>query len=204
MIRRNVRARFHRVYWQPPNLPEDRPFVVVPNHHGWHDGYIMYLALTKLKISFVDWITEFDSFPLFRYVGGMPFPADDPARRATTIRQSLQWMQRGGSLLLFAETELHRPPELLSFGRMLEFVRKKVPNSLILPVAIRYELSVHERPEAIVRFGSPTEDGQAARVAIEALLKLPFCPTRLDVLAEGTGDVNERWTLPKLGRKPSP
>jgi len=202
MIRRSVKARFHTVYWNDPKL-QGGPYVFVPNHHGWFDGYVMFLALTKLQVPFVDWITEFDAFPLFGKVGGMPFPADDPERRTKTIRQTLKMMRDGRSLLLFAESHLHYPPELLPFSRVLETIVAKVPNSRVVPVAIRYELALHERPEAFLTFGAPmTGRPEDARQAVDELLqesraRIPsregFVP-----LFHGTKDVNERWDMRRV------
>jgi len=104
MIRRSVRKGFRGVYWIPPDRPLPTPCVLVANHHGWHDGYAMYHAVTKLGIKVVIWIEEFEAFPLLASVGGMPFPQDDAVRRAATIRKTIRLLQKGeASLLLFGE-----------------------------------------------------------------------------------------------------
>lgn len=204
MIRRSVRKAFHTVHWNAPAAPE-APAILVANHHGWHDGYLMYLAATQMGLRVVDWIAEFDAFPLFAKVGGMRFPADDPAARAATIRRTIRLMrEERRSLLLFAEGVLHRPPGLMTFGKALETVARGVPGVRVVPVAIRYELSMHERPEAWLRFGTevPVGDGLAVRTrlavaeGLDALAgELRFSPDRFQVLAPGTLDVNERWDV---------
>lgn len=175
----------------------------------------MYLALTRLNlIGIHDWIQEYDTFPLFGQIGGMPFPADDPARRAATIRQSIRYMQdERHSLLLFAEGVLHRPPQLLPFGKSLDMLVKRVPNVTVYPVGIRYELAMHERPECFIRFGSPIEAGpefaQRTRLAVAAQLDRIAvdritAPETFELLHKGTADVNERWDLrdlPVIGRR---
>lgn len=210
MIRRSVRRAFHTVYWRPPQAIT-APTIFVANHHGWHDGYLMYLAATKLNLRVVDWIQEFDAFPLFAKVGGMRFPKDDPAARAVTIRRTIRLMrEEGRSLLLFAEGELHRPPGLLPFGKALETVARAVPAATVIPVAIRYEQAMHERPEAWIRFGEPVPggDGLASRTQVEVgrgLYALDgerrFAAERYEVLAAGTPDVNERWDLRKFRKQ---
>lgn len=209
MIRRSVRKAFHTVRWAPPRETLSPPVVFVANHHGWHDGYLMYLAATRLGIRVVDWIAEFDAFPLFSKVGGMRFPPDDPAARAATIRRTIRLMREGRSLLLFAEGTLHRPPALLPFGKALETVVKGVPEARVVPVSIRYELSMHERPEAWVRFGAPVPGGaglaERTRLTVaeglDALAgEIRFAPERFETLAEGTLDVNERWDVRRFRR----
>ncbi|AIE84500.1 putative acyltransferase [Fimbriimonas ginsengisoli Gsoil 348] len=209
MIRRSVRRTFRGVYWQPPQLPVGEPAIFVPNHHGWHDGYVMYLALSQLGLrGFHDWIEEFDRFPLFGKIGGMPFPSDDPVRRAATIRRTIRLMKGDRrSLMLFAEGILHRPPELLPFGKSLDLLVKKVPDAVVIPVGIRYEHSMHERPEAFLRFGEPMEEGpemsRRTRLAVAKQLDriavdLSVAPDRFQLLHAGTKDVNERMQLSKM------
>src|SRR5665213_1220055 len=118
MIRRTVRKRFRCVHWIRPASAPQEPCILVPNHHGWHDGYVMYHAVTALNLRTVDWIQEFDAFPLFARVGGLPFPLNDATRRAATIRRTIRLMNaEKRNLLLFAESNLHPPPEVVSFGR---------------------------------------------------------------------------------------
>ncbi len=205
MIRRSVRKAFHTVHWSPPVESPRPPTIFVANHHGWHDGYLMYLAATRLGVRVVDWIAEFDAFPLFAKVGGMRFPADDPAARAATIKRTIRLMRDDGrSLLLFAEGVLHRPPGLLPFGKALETVARSVPGVRVVPVAIHYQLAMHERPEAWLRFGPEVASGAdlsaRARLTVaeglDALAgEIRFSPERFETLAKGTLDVNERWDV---------
>lgn len=210
MIRRTVHSRFRRVYWIPPKEPLVGPCIFVPNHHGWHDGYVMYHAVEALNMLTVDWIQEFDAFPLFAKVGGMPFPAESAARRAATIRKTIRLMTtEKRNLLLFAEQHLHPPPEVLPFGKALQLMANQVPDSKVVPVAIRYELATHERPECFIAFGSPMEKGndicQRTRLAVKALLdelamKMRFEADSFEILAKGTLDVNERLDLRRFPR----
>ena len=209
MIRRSVRKAFHTVSWNSPVKPE-APAILVANHHGWHDGYLMYLAATRMGLRVVDWIAEYGAFPLFGKVGGMPFPPDDPAVRAATIRRTIRLMrEERRSLLLFAEGTLHRPPGLLPFGKALETVARSVPGVRVVPVAIHYELAMHERPEAWLRFGAEMlpGDGLATRTRLAVAEGLDavagesrFALDRYAVLARGTLDVNERWDFRRLKR----
>lgn len=205
MIRRSVRARFHTVHWIPPTEVPPAPVIFVANHHGWHDGYLMFHLVQAMQRPALDWIQEFDAFPLFDRVGGMPFPLNDPGRRATTIRKTVRAMNdEGRSLMLFAESHLHYPPELLEFGKALELVARQVPTATVLPVAIRYEMAMHERPEAFMAVGNPVEKGPnlsaRTRLAVHHLLDevtvaTRHHPERYQVLVQGTKDVNERMDM---------
>ncbi|MCW5939993.1 MAG: 1-acyl-sn-glycerol-3-phosphate acyltransferase [Fimbriimonadaceae bacterium] len=208
MIRRTVRARFRNVYWNPPETAPKPPVVFVPNHHGWHDGYLMFLLVTRLGIRCLDWIQEYEAFPWFRYVGGMPFPSDDASKRASTMRRTARLMREGRSLVLFAEGILHRPPEVLPLGRALETIARRVPEVSVLPVAIHYDMSLHERPEAFIRCGSPIAEGPGLLERTREALIRELDQVRHDVaqgapfetLAKGTLDVNERWDVRRTKR----
>ncbi len=225
MIRRSVKSRFRAVYLNVSSDPLPEKCIFVPNHHGWHDGYVMFHVLEALQRPFLDWITEFDAFPLFAKVGGMPFPADDATRRAKTIRETIRRMNEDGrSLLLFAESHLHRGPQLLEFGKALELLANKVPDAAVVPVAIRYDMSLHERPECFVSVGAPVPRikpvegsidpdfpnrtapiaelslADRTRLAVRELLdqtnaKIEHDPEAFGLLVAGTLDVNERMDM---------
>ena len=211
MIRRDLRRSFHTIGWVPPATEIPSPAIFVPNHHGWHDGYLMYVALTRLGIPFVDWIAEYDSFPFFGKVGGMPFPPNDSVRRAATIKKTIRLMRQDSmSLLLFAERDLHRPPMVAKLGESLEFMSKHGEPKAIVPVAIRYEMGMHQRPEAYVEFGTPVEPGlrlghrtkHAIAGNLDRLIsRIRYEPDTLSCLQEGTLDISERWDFAKLVRR---
>ncbi len=195
MIRRTVRARFRRVCWHPPAAQLTAPVIFACNHHGWHDGYLMFHAVTQLELPSVDWIEEFDAFPLFRTVGGMPFPRGDHAARAATIRRTIRLMrEESRSLILFADGVLRRPEEPWEFGKALPLIAKKVPGAAVIPVAIRYDMSIHERPEVYLEFGPPTTPEEATQTVQRMLAEMDLSG-HWETLAKGTGDVNERWGL---------
>lgn len=206
MIRNTVRARFHNAYWIPPTQSIAPPAIFITNHHGWHDGYIMYHVVKKLGLPSLDWIQEFDVFPHFAKVGGLPYPVGNPQIRAKTIRQTIRLMQdQRKSFVMFAEGVLHSPPSILPLGKALKLLAKQVPHATLVPVAIKYELSLHERPEAFVLFGqalpnTPNILTEAHAALTETLFQLNHKVQdreSFDLLAAGTPDVNERWDMRK-------
>lgn len=201
MIRRQTAKGFRHVLWTLPTEPLPRQVILVPNHHGWFDGYLMFLAAKAIGRPILDWIAAYDSFPLFGRVGGLPFPPDEPETRVETVRRTIRRMKaEERSLLLFAEGVLHEEPELLPFGRSLEVVAKAVPDAVVIPVAIVYAMGIHQLPEARIRFGAPLERGpdlgERCRAAVAKLLQEERLRPSTEVLLPGTRDINERIKPP--------
>jgi 1-acyl-sn-glycerol-3-phosphate acyltransferase len=198
MIRRTVRARFRTVYWKTPvDVPEQCIFVA--NHHGWHDGYLLFQVVNALERRSLDWIQEFQAFPLFGKVGGLPFPANQPEIRAASIKKTIKLMnEEKRSLILFGEGILHRGPEVWEIGKALELVLKKVPNAKVIPVGIRYDMSLHERPEVFLELGEPLERSDDIREKLRQILQVmvnqPISEIGYEILVQGTKDVNERFS----------
>lgn len=207
MIRRSVRKAFRNVYWQPLSEPIQTPCILLANHHGWYDGYLMYLLATRLGIRIVDWIEEFDAFPPFAKVGGMPFPSGNAAVRGATIRRTLHLLKTGDrSLVLFGEGVLHRPPDVLPLGKTLQWLVDKAPNVTVHPVGLVYDHSLHERPEAFLKIGQALghhtdvlQSGQAALIDLLSVIQRELGDeARWQTLHKGTPDVNERWDMRRI------
>lgn len=207
MIRRSVRKRFHTVYWRSDAGQIEPPAILYANHHGWMDGYLMFHLIERLGLECVDWIEEFDAFPLFAKIGGIRFAKGDPMGRAKAIRQTIRLMREGRSLVLFPEGVLHRPPGIRAFGRALEVVAENVPGVTLVPVAIHTELSMHERPEAWLSLGEPHRfeslRSSAMRLGeqLDELRCLVSKGREFEVLAKGTPDVNERWDMRRMDKR---
>jgi 1-acyl-sn-glycerol-3-phosphate acyltransferase len=176
----------------------------------------MFLAVSRLQIRSLDWIAEFDAFPLFRKVGGLPFPPSDPARRTATIRETLRLMrEEGRSLIVFADGTLRRPGEPWEVGRAVELTAGCRPGVLVVPVSIVYDISIHQRPEAFLAFGVPIDPdqhrgkGELCREAKRRILALTEeshgslgQESRWEVLQNCLLDVNERFDMRKAPLKP--
>jgi 1-acyl-sn-glycerol-3-phosphate acyltransferase len=205
MIRRSVRSRFRNVYWRPPGIKLTAPVIFYVNHHGWLDGYVMFHVITKLGIRCLDWIQEFDAFPLFSKIGGMRFTSGDLPQRVKTVRKTIKLMRtENRSLIIFPEGVMHRPPEVWQLGRSLETVAKKVPGVTLVPVSIIYEHSIHERPEAWVTVGEPHAFDSLGKckdrleLGLFSLKSAISQGEQFDLLACGTPDVNERMSMKRF------
>lgn len=207
MVRRSVRQRFHSVYFSLPESRPKAPCILYANHHGWMDGYLMFHLAQELGTDCVDWIEEFDAFPLFASVGGIRFAKGDASGRASAVRQTIRLMKtEAKSLVIFPEGALHRPPELLPFGRALEVVARAVPHALLHPVAIRYELSMHERPEAWIVVGESHDfiSLEDCRTRVTDQLDQWSTENQFSLMVCGRKDVNERMSMKRISRDSGP
>ncbi len=207
MLRRGVRSSFRAVYWLPPSFEVKPPVLFFANHHGWFDGHMAYHLAGRLGVRTLDWMQEFDTFPPFRWVGARPFRVNDPLGRAKTVRETIHLMQsEARSLFLFPEGELHYPPEVWSFGKSFEFMIRKVPSLQVVPVAMSYRQSIHQKPEAFLSVGSPMEPGggMADRARIRLIDQLAYLrqtsdhPEKFETLVAGKPSVNEKWDMKRL------
>jgi len=206
MIRRSVRQRFHSVYLSLPEAKPTAPSILYANHHGWMDGYLMFHLALELGIDCLDWIEEFDAFPLFASIGGIRFARGDASGRASAVRQTIRLMRKESkSLVIFPEGVLHRPPDLLPFGRALEIVAKSVPNAVLHPVGLRYEMSLHERPEAWISVGEGHgfASSKDCQLRVAAQMDHSTKTDQFSVMICGRRDVNERMSMKRLSRDSS-
>ena len=93
MIRRSVRNRFHTVYYRTEGPSLTSPTILYANHNGWMDGYLLFHLVSKVGLRCLDWIEEFDAFPLFAAVGGMRFSNGNIGARAMTVRKTIRLMK---------------------------------------------------------------------------------------------------------------
>lgn len=205
IMRRSLRAAFSQVGWvgPPPPLPTGTPVVCYANHHTFYDGYLLWLLVTQhLGRPGVLWMREWDRVPFFAVAGAMPFPDDDPARRARTIRATARFLRRhpDGVLVLFPGGELHPPEEgVANFPtEALRRLDRLLPPHVWWPVAIHTTWREATRPVAHLAGGTPHPhiDGDEPHKLAELLGVLGSglrTPTR--ILLRGRRSPASRWNL---------
>jgi len=172
-----------------------RPVILFANHHYWWDGYLGYWLIRAWGRRMVVWMESYRRFPPFGAIGALPFPPDDPMARARTVKRSVQALRTepATALLLFPEGTLHGDTErLLPFQRSLHWLACRVPQAMLLPLAIHIEPSYHQYPRAYLSVGAPFQSASTdetawlaeAAGALETLLR----QTRIDARAARTDD----------------
>jgi hypothetical protein len=192
-----------------------RPVILFANHHYWWDGYLGYWLIRAWGRRMVVWMEAYRRFPPFRATGALPFPPDDPQVRARTVRRTVQILRtEPAALLLFPEGVLHGDTErLLPFQRSLHWLACRVPQAMLLPLAIHIEPSYHQYPRAFLSVGAPFQSASTdetawlaeAAGAVETLLRQTRADARaaltddehaaqgFQVLLQGTRSIHERF-----------
>jgi len=192
------------------------PVILFANHHYWWDGYLGYWLIRAWGRRMVVWMESYRRFPPFGAIGALPFPPDDPMARARTVKRSVQALRTepATALLLFPEGTLHGDTErLLPFLRSLHWLACRVPQAMLLPLAIHIEPSYHQYPRAYLSVGAPFQSASTdetawlaeAAGAVETLLRQTRADARaaltddehaaqgFQVLLQGTRSIHERF-----------
>lgn len=210
LLTRNLRRKFRRISWRGPWNPPapDRPAVLYANHHAFYDAQILgYVIERVLRRHCIVWMEELDRFPFLAVLGARPFPANDPARRLRTIRETIRLMRDHPETMLiyFPEAHLHSADEgVLPFPpTTMPRLARVLPAVQWWPVALAVTGWHEERPTAVLTAGStharPTGEESAALTMLQtSLTERPSGGDR--ILLEGRPSPNERWDFSFLRR----
>lgn len=213
LILRDLRRSFRRVIWVGPHpreiVPRDRPLVLYANHHYFHDGYLLWLLVSRiLDRQALIWMREWDRVPIFTPIGALPFPEDDRSRRAATARRTGEELAADprNTLIYFPEGEMSPPDagvQPFDDGRMHRLSRLVPEDGLWWPVAVRLTWWKDSGPIALLTGGDlrevPGDDNAAGlQTLIERLTDVRPGDPDLIPLLEGARDVNERFDLSVL------
>jgi 1-acyl-sn-glycerol-3-phosphate acyltransferase len=179
LLMRSLQTFFRGVYLHElAPLEPGRPAIVFANHGYWWDGHFLYLLSQEWRPgNSMVWMKELAPFPPFEALGAMPFPEDEAAVRAATIRRTVRALRSSpAALFLFPEGDINTGRSLGPFSRSLHWLHKKVPEAGLIPVAIRILQGIHQYPEAYILSGEPftctAEEEEWLRQARKAVCEL--------------------------------
>ncbi len=206
LLRRDLRNAFRRVCWVGDRPPQDlsAPLIVYANHNNFFDGHLLWVASHEvLKRQIIIWMREWDRFPIFAPEGALPFPADDPARRASTIRGTVSRLNRNPArqlLAYFPGGELLRPElPLPPFDtRTFDRLGRLMPTAMWMPLGIHVTWWGENRPTALLASGPPSasvDGGERSRLE-RVLHDLKSAgPSTATPIMTGRTSPNEQWNL---------
>lgn len=210
LMRHSLRRAFRRVCWvgPPPALPPATPVVLFANHHNFFDAYLGWLLAHRLLgRPVITWMEDWDRFPFFAAVGALPFPADDPARRAATLRRTARRLREAPDTVLvyFPEGRLHPPEDgLLPFDPVtIRRLDRLLGRPCWWPVGVHVTWWGEATPTALLSGGTPTPGASGEECArLEATWQVlrTSVPSSTTTLLDGRRSPQERWNFALLHR----
>lgn len=158
-MRRRLRVRMRGL---PAALPAGRPVILVANHVGWWDGFLLRELHRQLRpdapLYTVMLERELAQRPFFRRIGCVGIDPLRPASVARTLRAlQARTRERPEALISFFPQgriwPSHRRP--LGFRRGVELLIRRLPQPVVLPVALHQEPLDAPAPTAFVSVGRP-------------------------------------------------
>ena len=148
-----------------PDLPQGRPIIVCSNHPSWWDPMLFILLQTKLfpgRRGYGPMNAEaLGRYGVLERMGIFGIELDSPRGAARFLGISLRVLSDPGNVLwITAEghfTDNRRRPVVLRPG--IAHLARRVPDAIILPLAMEYPFWNESRPEALARFGTPIDTG---------------------------------------------
>ncbi len=121
--------------------------VLVPNHHAWWDGYLLWLVWRRLDLDGAVLVrpTTLATYPYFTRIGAIP---------SHDVRRALRRLRDGAALGVYAEGEQRAPGPLGPLERGAAFLAR-VGGRELHPLAVRVRLRGAQHPEAFLDFGPP-------------------------------------------------
>jgi 1-acyl-sn-glycerol-3-phosphate acyltransferase len=148
-----------------PSLPQDRPVIVYSNHPSWWDP-AMFIMLARLRFPDRDGYGPMEASALQQYgfmrrIGIFGIETDSPRGAAAFLKISGGLLEDPRTMLwITAEggfTDARSRPVRLRPG--LAHLVRRIPDAVIVPLALEYPFWDERTPEALCRFGTPMASG---------------------------------------------
>lgn len=202
LLQFDLRRAFQRVCWVgdwPPPSP-DGPVIAYSNHHHFYDGHLAWLLFhAKMNRPPTLWMAEWDRFPFFAAVGAQPFPPNDAARRAATLRRTARrFRDRPQTVLVYYPAGTLHPPEdgIGTFdASQVDHLARLYPQATWWPYAVHVTWWNEAAPTALLTGGSPHSADGRERERLQALWHRlqASSPRPTETLMEGSGSLEEWW-----------
>lgn len=157
------------------NLRTDRPVLGIANHISWWDGLaVFYLSRFQGKgreRSFYCMMEEKQlvHYQFFTWIGAFGVNLGDTYEAAVSLRYSLNCLKNTSHCLwVFPQGNMEAPEKPLEFQPGVTWLLKKVPNTMVIPVAFHYEFLREDKPHLLMNFGKPLEASECSKESLEA------------------------------------
>ncbi len=152
----------------PPPFP-NRPLIIYCNHPSWWDPALLLLALPGLLhrrgYGPMD-ATELQRYALFQRMGLFGIEPGTPRGAAAFLRTATEILALPNTVLVITAEGSFTDPRLrpIHLRPGIAHLARRLPNAVILPLALEYSFWNESKPEALLSFGPPVHP-QAANGA---------------------------------------
>ena len=154
-----------------PRVAPGRPVIVYGNHPSWWDPALYILLAARCFPGRPGYgpmdVKALGRYGVFERMGVFGIDPETPRGAASFLQTSLRVLDDPRHMLwITAEggfNDVRARPLRLRPG--LAHLARRVPNAIILPLAIEYTFWNESRPEALARFGDPIDTGRDRSVA---------------------------------------
>ena len=150
-----------------PEIPDDLPVLLLPNHSTWWDGFFVYLLNKRIfrRTAYLMMLEkQLTKYKFFRKIGAYSIEPENRRSVIESLEYTVELLNREMPLVsVFPQGELlpwHTRP--LDYKRGVEWILQKYGNPVtVLPLAIRAEFLGEQRPSAFFLFAdvSPFDAG---------------------------------------------
>ena len=157
----------------PPPFP-GRPLIVYCNHPSWWDPALLLLVLPRLLqrrgYGPID-ATELERYGLFRRMGLFGIEPGTKRGAAVFLRTATQCLAQPDTCLVITAEGGFTDPRLrpISLRPGIAHLARRLPDAMVLPLALEYSFWNESKPEALLRFGAPVRpaarEGETPSVA---------------------------------------
>jgi 1-acyl-sn-glycerol-3-phosphate acyltransferase len=172
--RRLLRSGFARV-WVAGAAPDaTRPVIAAANHSAWWDPIVaLFLSHDPFRRDAYGIMegAQLRRYPFFRRIGCFGVTGRGPTDARVLADFAAELLRQRGNRMLwvFPQGALLPRAAPLRFFTGTARIARRCPDSVVIPIAIRYELGREQRPECFVRIGSPVEIAKDAKGATREL-----------------------------------
>lgn len=194
-LRRYFAKRFHAVRLsRAGGIPDrdGRALVFFTNHPSWWDP-ILYMVLADSCFPGLQGYgpmeaSALEKYGILRRLGIFPVDTGSPRAAVQFLRTAESVLQRENSSLWLtpegAFTDVRSRPIALQGG--LAHLARRLPDAVLVPVAIEYPFWDESRPEALVRFGELVQTAEHEGLDAEAWTAL--LASRLEQTLDALGE----------------
>lgn len=162
--KRLLKKHFFRIYLTgEENLlitDNSLPVILYANHSNWWDGFIAF-QLTSRYLNADDYlmmdIEQMSKYRFFRYVGVFSVNRNDARQGVESINYAAELLRNSNRYLWIFPHGGIKPQDFepVIFYSGVTRIAEKLGRVNLIPVSLRYEFMLEQRPEVFIKIGKP-------------------------------------------------